>query len=45
MPEGVDAHGMVVLALGLVEEPVESIVGGLSLQHQAVPQGVYLLQA
>lgn len=45
MFEGLEGHGVVVLALRLVQEPAEQIVRHLGAVRQTVPQHVHLLQA
>ena len=40
---GLHAHGVLVFAADLVEEPVQRVVVTLSVLHQAVPQDVHLL--
>lgn len=42
---GLHAHGVLVLAADLIEEPVQRVVIALGVLHQAVPQDVHLLQA
>lgn len=41
---GLHAHGVLVFAAHLVEEPVQRVVVTLGVLHQAVPQDVHLLQ-
>ena len=43
MLEALQSQGVVVLALGLVEEPVEAVIAALVIRGQAVPQRVDLV--